>query len=90
MKFILKVNFNGKDIVVSYTEQLQSTDPKFITWLNKTIEKHIPVIIHLPDGFDFNQDEYTVDNYYHAIRSLFNDVEVLQPLIEDDTADYIF
>lgn len=90
MKFILKVKFNNDDVVVSYNDQLQSTYPEFITWLNVTIKKHIPVITRLPDGFDFNQDEYTADNYYRAINSLFDDVQVLQPLIEDDTAGYIF
>ena len=90
MKFILKVKFNNNDVVVSYSDKLQSTDPEFIAWLNETIEKHIPVITRLPDGFDFNKDDYTADNYYHAICSLFDGVEALQPLIEDDTADYIF
>ncbi|MSD84459.1 hypothetical protein GKC32_10775 (plasmid) [Lactobacillus curvatus] len=90
MEFILKVKFDNKDIVVSYNGQLQSTNPKFISWLNETIKKHIPVVTRLPDGFDFNHDEYTVDNYYHAINSLFENVEILQPLIEEDVADYIF
>lgn len=90
MEFIVKVKFEGKDTIVSFDDQLRSTNPNFIPWINNIIKRHLPVETVQPDAVDFNQDDYTAVNYYYAIDTLFDEVGILEPLIEEDTTGYIF